>query len=152
VALLGSDHLCGILKGMGRRFVGVAFALVVVGALGLALANGSRRPSYSSVEALGHDIYAHGIGCPRLYSYQAGGPRVGVDAATCLVGSDTITLYAYEDASVLKRLGEPSARSFVVGRNWLVVTMSRPAALQVALAIGGNLIPLRRQRPTGTSV
>jgi len=127
---------------MIRRVVGVAFALMVVGALGLALANGSGRPSYSSVEALGHDIYARGIGCPRLYSaYQAGGPRVGVDAATCLVGSATITLYAYEDVSVLERLGEPSARSLVVGRNWLVVTMSRPVAMQVALAIGGDLIP-----------
>ena len=127
---------------MIRRVVGVAFALMVVGALGLALANGSGGPSYSSVEALGHDIYAHGIGCPRLYSaYQAGGPRVGVDAATCLVGSATITLYAYEDVSVLERLGEPSARSLVVGRNWLVVTMSRPVALRVALAIGGDLIP-----------
>ena len=127
---------------MGRRVVAVAFALMVVGALGLALANGSGRPSYSSVEALGDDIYAHGIGCPRLYSaYQARGPRVGVDGATCLIESDTITLYAYEDASVLERLGKPSVRSFVIGRNWLVVTMSRPAALQVALAIGGDLIP-----------
>jgi hypothetical protein len=127
---------------MGRRVVGVAFALVVVGALGLALANGSGRPSYSSVEALGHDIYAHGIGCARLHSaYQAGGPKVGVDAATCLVGSATITLYVYEDVSVLERLGEPTYRSYVVGPNWMVVTRSRPAAAQVALAIGGDLIP-----------
>ncbi len=64
-----------------------------------------------------------------------------MDAAKCLVGSATITLYAYEDVSVLERLGGPSARSLVVGRNWLVMTMSRPVALQVALAIGGDLIP-----------
>jgi hypothetical protein len=103
---------------------------------------GSGRPSYSSVEALGHDIHAHGIGCPRLYSaYQAGGPRVGVDAATCLVGSATITLYVYEDVPVLERHAEPTYRSYVVGPNWAVVTRSRPAALQVTLAIGGDLIP-----------
>jgi hypothetical protein len=135
--------------GMVRRVVGVAVALVVVGGLGLALASG-RRPSYSSVEALGHDIHAHGIGCPRLYSaYQAGGPRVGVDAATCLVGSATVTLYVYKDVAlyvykdvaVLERRGEPTYRSYVVGPNWMVVTRSRPAALQVTLAIGGDLIP-----------
>jgi hypothetical protein len=127
---------------MSRPVVGVAFALVVVGALGLVLANGSGRPSYSSVEAFGHDIYAHGIGCPRLYSaYQAGGPKEGVDAAICLVGSATVTLYVYEDVSVLERLGEPTYRSYVVGPNWFVVTRSRAAAAQVALAIGGDLIP-----------
>ena len=130
------------LGGMIRRVVGMAVALVVVGGLGLALSSGSGRPSYSSVEALGHDIHAHGIGCPRLYSaYQAGGPRVGVDAATCLVGSATVTLYVYEAPAVLERPGEPTYRSYVVGPNWKVVTRSRPAALQVTLAIGGDLIP-----------
>jgi hypothetical protein len=130
------------LSGMSRRVVAVAVALVVVGGLGLALAGGSGRPSYLSVEALGDDIHAHGIGCPRLYSaYQAGGPRVGVDAATCLVGSATITLYVYEDVPVLERHAEPTYRSYVVGPNWAVVTRSRPAALQVTLAIGGDLIP-----------
>ena len=129
---------------MIRRVVGVAVALVVVGGLGLALSSGSGRPSYSSVEALGHDIHAHGIGCPRLYSaYQAGGPRVGVDAATCLVGSAPVTLYVYEAPAVLERPDESTYRSYVVGPNWKVVTTSRPAALQVTLAIGGVLIPWR---------
>jgi hypothetical protein len=130
------------LRGMIRRVVGVAVALLVVGGLGLALSSGSGSPSYSSVEALGHDIHAHGIGCPRLFSaYQAGGPRVGVDAATCLVGSATVTLYVYQAPAVLARPREPTYRSYVVGPNWEVVTISRPAALQVTLAIGGDLIP-----------
>lgn len=128
--------------GMSRRAIGVAIGLVIVGALGLLLGDRSETQSYSSVEALGGDIHAHGIGCPRLHSaYQAGGPRVGVDAATCLVGSATITLYVYEDVSVLERLGEPTYRSYVVGPNWKVMTVSRPVGLQVALVIGGDLIP-----------
>lgn len=130
--------------GMVRRIVGVAVGLVVVGALGLALGDRDEMiSSYSSVQALGRDIYAHGIGCPRLYSaYQAGGPRVGVDAATCLVGSAPITLYVYEDVSLRGQLvGEPTARSWVVGPNWWVVTTSRLAAVQVAMVIGGDLIP-----------
>jgi hypothetical protein len=135
------------LRGMIRRVVGVAVALLVVGGLGLALSSGSGRPSYSSVEALGHDISAHSIGCLRLYSaYQAGGRRAGVDAATCLVGSASITLYIYEDVSLRVSLrgqlvGEPTARSWVVGPNWWVWTTSRPAATAVAWATGGDLIP-----------
>jgi hypothetical protein len=124
------------------RGIGVAIGLLVVGVLGFALNDRPGSRPYSSVEALGRDISAHGIGCPRLYSaYQAGGPKVGVDAAICLVGSATITLYVYEDVSVLERLGEPTYRTYVVGPNWQVVTRSRPAAAQLALAIGGDLIP-----------
>lgn len=131
---------------MKRRALGVALGLVVVGALGLALAYRdvvSSVPSYASVEALGRDINGHGIGCLRLYSaYQAGGPRVGVDAATCLVGSAPSTLYVYEDVSLRGQLvGEPTARSWVVGPNWWVVTTSRPAAIAVAWATGGDLVP-----------
>lgn len=130
---------------MKRRTLGVALGLVVVGALGLALAYRDVVPSvpaYSSVEALGRDINGHGIECLRLYSaYQAGGPRVGVDAATCLVGSATITLYVYEDVSLRGQLGEPTYRSYVVGPNWWVVTTSRPTAIAVASAIGGDLVP-----------
>lgn len=132
------------LAGMIRRAVGVAIGLVVIGGLGLVLGDRDEMiSSYSSVQALGRDINAHGNGCLRLYSaYQAGGPRVGVDAATCLVGSAPITLYVYQDVSLRGQLvGEPTARSWVVGPNWWVVTTSRPAAIAVASATGGDLVP-----------
>ena len=130
--------------GMVRRVVGVAIGLVVIGALGLALGDRDETvASFPSTQALARDISAHGNGCLRLYSaYQAGGPRVGVDAATCLVGSAPITLYVYQDVSLRGQLvGEPTARSWVVGPNWWVVTTSRRAAIAVASATGGDLIP-----------
>ena len=68
--------------------------------------------------------------------------------AVCEVGSSNVTLHSFEDPAQLDldldRLGRPSRRwgvSWVVGPNWFVATMSRRAALQVSLAIGGDLIP-----------
>ena len=64
--------------------------------------------------------------------------------AVCEVGSANVTLHSFENAVPLRRLGKPSRRSgvsWVVGPNWLVATMSRTAAEQVSLAIGGDLIP-----------
>jgi hypothetical protein len=132
------------LGGMVRRFVGVTVGLVVIGAL--SLAPGDREgviSSYSSVQALGRDINAHGIGCPRLRPARFLGP-VGHEAATCQVGSATITLHTFADVPPLEEWGEPTPRtgvSWVVGPNWLVATMDRPAATQVASVIGGDLIP-----------
>jgi hypothetical protein len=135
------------LGGMVRRVVGVAVGLVVVGALGLALDEQDRdqteTQSYSSVETLAGAIKARGIGCARL-SWPRGFHVPGEETALCEIGSASITLHAYEDPAMLHRLGRPSVRSgvsWVVGPNWLVATMSRPAALQVSLAIGGDLIP-----------
>lgn len=128
---------------MSRRAIGIAIGLVVVGALGLALADRNGSRSYSSVEALGHDINAHGIGCSRIYETRAG-ERAGEDLAVCVVGSVTVTLHTYRDLSLLQRFDEPSPGSgvtWVVGPNWLVATVSRPAALQVSSAIGGDLVP-----------
>lgn len=54
--------------GMVRRVVGVAVGLVVIVALGLAPGDRDETaPSYSSTQALAGDIYAHGIGCSRVY-------------------------------------------------------------------------------------
>jgi hypothetical protein len=68
----------------------------------------------------------------------------GEEMGVCEIGPATVTLHTYRDASMLRRLDEPTLRSgvsWVVGPNWLVATMDRPAAAQVALAIGGKLIP-----------
>jgi hypothetical protein len=129
---------------MGRRVVGFAIALGVIGVLGVTLGDRDETiSSYSSVQALGRDINAHGIGCPRVRPAGFLGP-VGHEAATCQVGSATITLHTFEDVPPLEEWGEPTPRtgvSWVVGPNWLVATMDRPAAIQVASVIGGDLIP-----------
>jgi hypothetical protein len=129
---------------MVRRVVGLAVGLVVIGALGLAIGDRDETvPSYSSTQALGRDINAHGLGCIRLRPAPFLGP-VGHEAATCQVGSATITLHTFGDVPPLEEWGEPTSRtgvSWVVGPNWLVATMDRPAATQVASVIGGDLIP-----------
>ena len=132
----------GILGWMGRRVVGVAIALVVVGALGLALSDQDQSlTSYSSVRALGRDINAHGIGCSRVYPVRTLG-WADHDAGTCQVGPVSVTLHTWNSVSPLKRLGEPSRHvSWVVGPNWLVATTNRQAAVQVAMVIGGDLSP-----------
>lgn len=122
---------------MGRRVVGVAIALVVVGALGLAI--GDRHEtisSYSSVRALGRDINAHGIGCSRVYP-----SRLSIwadhDAASCQVGSASVTLHVWKGVARPTDLGEASRHGpWVVGPNWLVATTNRQAAVQVAMVIG----------------
>jgi hypothetical protein len=129
---------------MVRRVVGVAVGLVVIGALGLTSGDrGAVVSSYSSVQALGRDINAHGIGCPRVRPARFFGP-VGHEAATCQVGSATITLHTFAGVPPVEEWGEPTPRtgvSWVVGPNWLVATMDRPAAIQVASVIGGDVIP-----------
>ena len=128
---------------MTRRVIGAAIGLAVVAALGLALDDPNKTQSYASVESLGGAIKAHGIGCSRLYPTRSV-TRPGEDRAVCEIGPATITLHTYQDVSLLRRFDHPSLRSgvsWVVGPNWLVATMNRPAALQVALAIGGELIP-----------
>jgi hypothetical protein len=127
---------------MGRRVVAVAIALVVIGALGLALGEQDEMiSSYSSVQALGRDINAHGIGCSRLYP-----SRLQIwadhDAAGCEVGSATVTLHVWTGVSAMTGLGEASRHTpWVVGPNWLVATTNRVAAVQVAMVTGGDLIP-----------
>jgi hypothetical protein len=128
---------------MWRRVLGVVIGLAVVGALGLVLADGSGTQTYLSVGSLGGAIRTHAIGCARIYPTRAI-TQPGEDMAVCEIGPATVTLHTYRDASMLRRLDEPTFRSgvsWVVGPNWLVATMDRPAAAQVALAIGGELIP-----------
>jgi hypothetical protein len=127
---------------MVRRVVGVAVGLVVIGALGLALGDRDETiSSYSSVQALGRDINAHGIGCSRVYP-----SRLQIwadhDAAGYQVGSATVTLHVWKGVSPPIDLGEASRHTpWVVGPNWLVATTNRVAAVQVAMVTGGDLIP-----------
>ena len=110
--------------------------------LGLALGDQDEMiSSYSSVQALGRDINAHDIGCPRLYPIR--GPLFADhDALNCEVGSAAVTLHAWKDVFPPTYLGEPSRHeSWVVGPNWLVAATNRFAAVQVAMVIGGDLIP-----------
>ena len=141
---------------MVRRVVGVAVGLVVIGALGLALGDGNETvASYPSTQALAQDIHAHGIGCSRLYPIRAPGWAGPVpswadrvpgwanhNAVNCEVGSAAVTLHTWKGVSSPTYLGEPSRHfPWVVGPNWLVATTNRLTAVQVAKAIGGNLIP-----------
>jgi hypothetical protein len=130
------------LGGMVRRVVGVAVGLVAIGALGLALGDGDETiPSYSSTQTLGRDIDAHGIGCSRIYPSRL---RIWADhdAAGCRVGSASLTLHVWKGVSPPVDLGEASRHvSWVIGPNWLVATTNRLAAIQVAMVIGGDLIP-----------
>jgi hypothetical protein len=133
------------LGGMVRRVVGVGVGLVVIGAIGLALGDGDETiPSYSSTQALGRDIDAHGIGCSRIYPSRLG-TWADHDAAGCQVGSASLTLHVWTGVSQLIGLGvagEASRHiSWVRGPNWLVATTNRLAAVQVAMVIGGDLIP-----------
>lgn len=128
--------------GMVRRIVGVAVGLVVIGTLGLAFGDQDETShSYSSTQALAHDIDAHGIGCSRIY------PSdlliwADHDAAGCLVGSASLTLHVWKGVGRPTDLGEASRHvPWVVGPNWLVATTNRLAAIQVAMVIGGDLIP-----------
>ena len=134
---------------MVRRVVGVAVGLLVIGALGLALGDRDETiPSYSSVQALGRDINARGIGCSRVYPVRGPG-WADHDAANCEVGSAAVTLRAWKDVSPPPMdLGEPSRHeSWVIGPNWLVAATNRLAAIQVAMVIGGDLIPEEVPRP-----
>ena len=130
---------------MTRRALGVALGLVVVGVLVVSLDDQDGVPSvqsYPSVQALGQDIRAHGIGCSRVYPVR--GPRplwADHDAANCEVGSAAVTLHAWKDVSPPPTYLEKSRHeSWVVGPNWLVASTNRLAAVQVALAIGGDLV------------
>jgi hypothetical protein len=127
---------------MVRRVVGVAVGLVVVGGLGLALGDMDETvPSYSSTQALGRDINAHGIGCSRIYPSRLG-TWADHDAAGCQVGSASLTLHVWKGVSAMTGLGKASRHvSWVVGPNWLVATTNRLAAVQVAIVIGGDLNP-----------
>jgi hypothetical protein len=127
---------------MVRRVIGLAVGLVVIGALGLALGDRDETiPSYSSTQALGRDIDAHGIGCSRIYPSRLG-TWADHDAAGCQVGSASLTLHVWKGVSPPINLGEPSRHvSWVVGPNWLVASTNRFAAVQVAMVIGGDLIP-----------
>ena len=128
---------------MIRRAVGIAGILALVAALGLSLTVEDGARSHRSLKALGRDIAADGAGCSRIYP-------TGViswtdrESGTCLVGQKAVTLHRFNDISVMDDLEEPSLRSgvtWVVGPNWLVATMDRPAAVRVMLAIGGELRP-----------
>jgi hypothetical protein len=130
---------------MVRRAVGVAVALVVVGGLGLALGDPDKTiASYPSTQALARDISAHGIGCSRVYP-----SRLQIwadhDAAACQVGSASLTLHVWRGVSQPVGLGVAGKASrhisWVRGLNWLVATTNRLAAIQVAMVIGGDLIP-----------
>jgi len=60
----------------------------------------------------------------------------------CEVGSAAVTLHTWKGVSPPTYLGEPSRHfPWVVGPNWLVATTNRLAAIQVAMVIGGDLIP-----------
>jgi hypothetical protein len=133
------------LGGMVRRVVGIGVGLVVIGAIGLALGDGNETiPSYSSTQALGRDIDAHGIGCSRIYPSRLG-TWADHDAAGCQVGSASLTLHVWTGVSQpigLGVAGEASRHiSWVRGPNRLVATTNRFAANQVAMVIGGDLIP-----------
>ena len=133
------------LGGMVTRVVGIGVGLVVIGAIGLALGDGNETiPSYSSTQALGRDIDAHGIGCSRIYPSRLG-TWADHDAAACQVGSASLTLHVWTGVSQpigLGVAGEASRHiSWVRGPNWLVATTNRFAAIQVAMVIGGDLIP-----------
>ena len=128
---------------MGRRVVAVAIGLGLMGVLGLALGDRDEPiSSYSSTQALGRDIDAHGIGCSRIYPSRLG-TWADHDAAGCQVGSATVTLHVWSGVSPpFWGLGEASRHvSWVVGPNWLVATTNRFTAVQVAMVIGGHLIP-----------
>ena len=130
------------LGGMVRRVVVVGVGLVVIGALGLALGDRDETaPSFSSTQALAGDIDAHGIGCSRVYPNDL---RIWADhdAAVCEVGSATVTLHVWKGFARPTDLGEASRHTpWVVGTNWLVATTNRLAATQVAMVIGGDLVP-----------
>lgn len=133
---------CHPLGGMVRRVVGVAVGLVVIVALGLAPGDRDETaPSYSSTQALAGDIYAHGIGCSRVYPIDL---QISADhdAALCEVGSATVTLHVWKGVARPTNLG----RRRVTPRRWLVPTgwwrrrINSPQP-QVAAVIGGDLIP-----------
>ena len=127
---------------MVRRVVGVTVGLVVIGALGLALGDRDETvASYPSTQALARDISAHGIGCARVYPIRTLF-LADHDTATCEVGSATVTLNVWGVSPPPIDLGEASRHApWVVGPNWLVATTNRLAAIQVAMVIGGDLIP-----------
>jgi hypothetical protein len=127
---------------MVRRIVGVTVGLVVIGALGFALGDRDEKvPSYHSTRALGRDISAHGIGCARLYPIRTLF-LPDHDVANCEVGSAAVTLHVWTGVSAMTGLGEASRHApWVVGPNWMVATTNRLAAIQVAMVIGGDLIP-----------
>ena len=110
--------------------------------LGLALGDRDETaPSFSSTQALAGDIDAHGIGCSRVYPNDL---RIWADhdAAVCEVGSATVTLHVWKGFARPTDLGEASRHTpWVVGTNWLVATTNRLAATQVAMVIGGDLVP-----------
>ena len=113
----GSDQRYGTLGRMGRRVVAVAIALGVIGVLGLALGDRDEPiSSYSSAQALGRDISAHGIGCSRVYPSRLG-TWADHDAAGCQVGSASLTLHVWKGVSPPINLGEA-----VTSRGWLVPT------------------------------
>lgn len=120
---------CHPLGGMVRRVVGVAVGLVVIVALGLAPGDRDETaPSYSSTQALAGDIYAHGIGCSRVYPIDL---QISADhdAAVCEVGSATVTLHVWKDVARPTNLGEAARHTpSVVGTNWLVATTNQLAA------------------------
>lgn len=127
---------------MIRRVIGAAIGLAIVAALGLVPDDQNKTQPYASVGSLGGAIKAHGIGCSRIYParFQFWPDD---DAATCEVGSAAVTLHTWKNASSPPTyLGEPSRHvSWVVGPNWLVAATNRFAAVQVAMVIGGDLIP-----------
>ena len=90
---------------------------------------------------LRQDIDAHGIGCSRIYPSRLG-TWADHDAAACQVGSASLTLHVWKGVSPPINVGEASRHvAWVVGPNWLVATTNRFAAVQVAMVIGGDLIP-----------
>jgi hypothetical protein len=101
---------------MVRRVVGAAVGLLVVFALGLAFDDQDETtPSYSSTQALGRDIDAHGIGCSRIYPSRLR-HWADHDAAGCQVGSASLTLHVWKGVSPPMGLGEASRHvSWVVG-------------------------------------
>jgi hypothetical protein len=131
---------------MVRRVVGVAVGLVVIGALGLALADryetippypdpgsgtGYRRTRHRVLSHLPPPVFGLGR-TATLRTVRSGLLRHAPHVEGRLSAADIPTTY----------LGEPSRRvSWVVGPNWLVVATNRLAAIRVAMVIGGDLIP-----------